>query len=183
MPPGAEAAVTANILTPRPGLIKIGSPFFTIYLHQALRKLEMPGESINIILRDYLQMLDCDATTVWESFPGAVVDRMEDKPFPTRSHCHAWSSVPVELFPGVILGLKSTGAGNRSFTVSPYPGNLDWASGSRMTAQGKVSVSWKIDRRQNKMQINVKCPETVQCSFLSNSHLKDFEIEFICTAE
>ena len=180
MPPGAEAAVKANILTRRHDLCQCGSPFFTFYLHQALEKLDMPDESYQRIRGDYLPMLKEDATTVWESFPGAVLDRMEDNPFPTRSHCHAWSSIPLELFPRLLLGVRPLDVGGKKFAISPYPADLDWAGGDRMTPAGKITVNWQIDRQAEKMRITVRHPVGVECVFAANCQLKDWEIEFNC---
>ena len=93
----------------------IGSPFAVLYLYEALEKLGLEERIVADIYHNYLPMLESGATTVWESFPTGTTGRGG---FPTRSHCHAWSSAPSYFLNRIVLGIKPTrpraGAGCKS---------------------------------------------------------------------
>jgi hypothetical protein len=174
------ASLRANILGGRCDLLPVGSPFFTYYLHALYEKLGAWEQSYYKAQKDYCEMLDFGATTVWETFALASYDHTHTNTenFPTRSHCHAWSSIPLEMFPRLILGIRRTAPGCTAFSISPYPGDLKYASGSRVTPYGTVNVSWQIDSDNKKMFITCRHPEQVECKFVSNVCIDDFDIEY-----
>jgi hypothetical protein len=108
-------------------------------------------------------IVDCGATTVWESFACGTLNREE---FPTRSHCHGWSSAPLYFFNRVILGIRAVSPGCESFEISPFfSSNLDWAKGSFATPRGNIEVSW---RRNNagETEVSYKAPVGVKVIFV-----------------
>ena len=93
------------------------------------------------IYRNYLPMLEAGATTVWESFASGTTG---SGGFPTRSHCHAWSSAPSYYLNRIILGIKPTAAGAGPVQISPHLAGLSWARGTVATVGGPIAVSWKL---------------------------------------
>lgn len=158
----AEAALR-NTLTPPEGMVRVGSPFAMMYYYEALDHMSRPDEIIRSIYEAYLPMLESGATTVWEVFPTS-----HDRPsaFPTRSHCHAWSSAPVYFLNRLILGVRPLTPGGTEIELSPRLSDLSWAEGTVVTAQGPVQVSWRAT--DSTLNIAVKAPSTVQVRFVSN---------------
>ena len=174
------SSVRANLLGGRSDLLPVGSPFFTYYLHAAYEKLGAWEQSYSKAKKDYFEILDFGATTVWETFALASYDHTHTSTddFPTRSHCHAWSSIPLEMFPRLILGIRRSAPGCSAFTISPYPGDLKYANGSRVTPHGTVNVSWKLNREAGKLFITCRHPRQVECNFVSNICIDEFDVEY-----
>ena len=179
--PGRAAAVRTNILGDRTDLLPAGSPFFTYYLHELFESLGAWEQSYSKVKKDYLKMLDFDATTVWETFAEANYDHTHTNTafFPTRSNCHAWSSIPLALFPRLLLGIRRTTPGCNEFTISPYTADLEHASGTRVTPHGPVEVDWRLDKEHSKLFITCRHPEQVSCKFVSNASIDDYHVEYL----
>jgi hypothetical protein len=170
-PARADAAL-ANVLDPPDDMVKVGSPFVIMYYYEALEKMEEPDTIIDSIYDAYVPMLEAGATTVWEVFP-----RSEARPegFPTRSHCHAWSSAPVLFLNRIILGVYSTAPGSRAFEISPRLYDLDWAQGSIVTPHGPLDVSWQ--RAGNSLSIEIDAPAGVEVEVVPNETLEALELD------
>lgn len=164
-------ALTRNILQPPKGMVRVGSPFAGQYQFEALEKLGLDNEIISLIYTNYVPMLDAGATTVWESFPSGTTGR---DGFPTRSHCHAWSSAPLYFLNRIVLGLRSAEPGWKSATLSPKPGGLNWARGNTVTPFGPVWVEWKL--ADNLLEIFCKAPGEVSVKFQTNETLKGIKV-------
>jgi len=121
-------------------MVRVGSPFAMMYYYEALEHMSRQDEIIRSIYEAYLPMLESGATTVWEVFPTSH-DRPSD--FPTRSHCHAWSSAPVYFLNRLVLGVRSLAPGGTEIELSPRLSDLSWTEGTVLTAQGPVQVSWR----------------------------------------
>jgi hypothetical protein len=160
-----------NMVSPPEGMVRLGSPFGALYLYEALEKLGLEDEIIRQIYSNYLPMLEAGATTVWESFPSGTTG---SGGFPTRSHCHAWSSAPLYFLNRAIVGLKPTSVGWATASLSPHPGDLTWARGTTATPQGPVEVSWKLQGQS--LAITCKNPAAVTVSFVTNDSLKGKEV-------
>ncbi len=140
-----------------------------MYYYEALERCGRPDEIIRSIYDAYLPMLEEDATTVWEVFSTSA-----DRPggFPTRSHCHAWSSAPVYFLNRIILGIRPTAPGGRTapgvrqIEVSPRLEGLAWAEGTVATISGPVHVAWRAD--ETTLQINVTAPKGVEIKLVEN---------------
>ncbi|MDR0932903.1 MAG: alpha-L-rhamnosidase N-terminal domain-containing protein [Victivallales bacterium] len=167
------AAARANTVTPRPELIKIGSPFALLYLYLSLEKLGMPDEIMKNIYRDYMPMLELGSTTVWESFPRGTNTPSD---FPSRSHCHGWSAAPLYFLPRLILGIVPESPGATKFGISPRISDLEHASGARPTVHGRIEVSWV--KKGNQLHINAHAPQNVELNYRKNDTHADFEVFF-----
>ncbi len=156
-----------NLLDPPVDMVRIGSPFAMLYLYEAFEKIGQEDQTIKQIYRHYLPMLETGATTVWESFPTGTTG---SDGFPTRSHCHAWSSAPSYFLNRIILGLKATEPGGTAYQLSPRLNGLTWARGTMATAQGPITVSWKVS--SNTLTVEYTAPEGVKIDFAPNDSLK-----------
>ncbi len=161
--PGNAAAAKANLLEPPEKMVRIGSPFAVLYLYETYEKLGLEDQIIREIYQNYLPMVESGATTVWESFPSGTTG---SGGFPTRSHCHAWSSAPSRFLNRIILGMKTTSPGGRTVTISPRLNGLTWARGATATFAGPVHVSWK--REGEVLDVTFSAPSGVQAEFVRN---------------
>ncbi|MFZ5519282.1 MAG: alpha-L-rhamnosidase C-terminal domain-containing protein [Candidatus Zhuqueibacterota bacterium] len=156
VPAEHRQSVIDNIVSPPATMIPVGSPFAMLYYYEALEAIGMPDAIIRSIYESYLPMLEAGATTVWEIFassnyrPGA---------FPTRSHCHAWSSAPLYFLNRIILGIKPVQPGGTEIEVSPRLNGLSWAEGAIATPRGTLSVSWRLDG--NELHVKISAPRNV----------------------
>lgn len=166
-------AAKRNILTPPEGMVRVGSPFAALYHYDALEKLGLNDQIVAEIYRNYLPMLEAGATTVWESFPSGTTGGGK---FPTRSHCHAWSSAPNYFLPRIILGIKPAAAGGQSVQISPRLSNLTWAKGTAATARGVLSVAWSL--KADTVEITCTAPEGVKVDFAPNDSLNGKRVVF-----
>jgi len=160
-----------NMLEPPEEMVRIGSPFAMLYQYETLEKIELEDEIIKSIYKAYLPMLEAGATTVWESFPAGSLRRGG---FPTRSHCHGWSSAPVHFLNRIILGIKQTSAGGRTVQISPRLNGLSWAKGSTATIRGPVSVAWRVEG--NTLGVKYSAPKDVQVEFVRNETHRDLQV-------
>ena len=135
--------------------VKIGSPFMSFFLLEALVKIKDFRGAINYIRNNWGQMLEMGATTCWEMFPGFMPDRL------TRSHCHAWSAAPVYFLGMLVLGITPLSKGLESILFSPKPCGLKWANGSVPTPYGTIDINWRI--KDKIMDIFLSKPENIQC--------------------
>jgi hypothetical protein len=155
-----------KLLNPPENMIVSGSPFAIQFLWEALDKVGKHEELIKAITKNYSPMLDIGATTVWETFPKALKS-MGD--FPTRSHCHAWSSAPLYFIHRIILGIRQTEVGGTAFELSPVVTGQDWAEGVTNTSRGPIHCSW---RKEGKiLNIKARAPKGVKIKFRTNSSL------------
>lgn len=164
VPPEHRAAALRNLTNPPPDLVQVGSPFAALYLYEALEKYGLGDRILTEIYRHYLPMLEAGATTVWESFPTGTTGGGR---FPTRSHCHAWSSAPVYFLNRLVLGIVATAPGATAVEISPRLYDLTWAEGRTATVRGPVSVSWR--REGQTVRIDYSVPEGVRATFKPNS--------------
>lgn len=162
--PAHLPAARKNLLEPPAKMVRIGSPFAVLYLYETLEKLGLEDEIIRQIYQNYLPMLEAGATTVWESFPTGTTGQGG---FPTRSHCHAWSSAPSYFLNRIVLGIKPTAPGAASIEISPRLAGLTWARGSVATPRGPVNVSWTATEKS--LEVTCSAPEGVQVKFLKNA--------------
>ena len=171
-PQNLEAA-KRNLLTPPEGMVRVGSPFAALYQFEALEKLDLEDEIIQEIYRNYLPMLEAGATTVWESFPSGTTGGGQ---FPTRSHCHAWSSAPNYFLPRIVLGVKATEPGAAAVQISPHLTGLTWAQGKVATVRGPVTVTWRV--RDDVVEITAAAPAGAAVTFAPNASLSGKQVVF-----
>ncbi len=165
-------AALKNILNPPQEMVKVGSPFAMMYFYEALEKISRENDIIKSIYESYLPMLEAGATTAWEVFPSS---QFRPGGFPTRSHCHAWSSAPLYFLNRIILGIKQTEPGGKAFEISPRINGLKWTKGSVATAKGPVHVAWDIE--QNRFNLKISTPKDVKVQFIKNETHENYEIQ------
>lgn len=154
-----------NIVDPPQKMVRIGSPFAVLYLYEAFERLGMEDRIVEDIYHNYLPMLESGATTVWESFPSGTTG---SGGFPTRSHCHAWSSAPSYFLNRIVLGITPTSPGGSSVRISPRLSNLTWARGVVATVRGSVSVSWRLKDKKT-LEVTCTAPQGVRVEFARNA--------------
>lgn len=169
--PGNLAAVRRHLTNPPEKMVRIGAPFASLYLYEALEKLGDDDQIVQEIYKNYLPMLESGATTVWESFPSGTTG---SGGFPTRSHCHAWSSAPSYFLNRIVLGVKATSPGGKSVRISPRLSGLTWARGTVATTKGAITVAWRLNN--DRLEVTYTVPEGVAVEFAPNDSLKDKKI-------
>ncbi len=168
-----KEAILKNCLEPPDWMIKVGSPFAVQFLYEALEKYGKQDAILDNIYQNYLPMLRVGATTVWEQLP---VGSWSWKGFPTRSHCHAWSSAPVYFLNRIILGITQLEAGGKKFRISPRVNRAEWAQGATATPFGTVKVRWSKNGKD--LKIEAEAPAGVELIYETNETLEGFNVEF-----
>lgn len=163
VPQEHAAAALKNLTSPPRKMVKVGSPFAALYLYEAYEKFGMEDEIIKETYKHYLPMVESGATTVWESFPCGTIG---GDGWPTRSHCHAWSSAPTRFLNRIILGIKDTSPGAATIQISPRLNGLTWASGTTATARGPVQVEWKLENKT--LHVTYTAPTDTKATFVKN---------------
>lgn len=171
VPDAWREAARQNLLHPPEQMVRLGSPFAALYLYEAYEKLGMEEEIVRAIYQNYLPMLEAGATTVWESFPSGTTGGGR---WPTRSHCHAWSSAPTRFLNRVVLGVKPTTPGAQTIEISPRLSGLGWARGTTLTKPGPVEVSWKLEDRT--LRVDYRVPGGVNARFVRNASHEGLEL-------
>jgi len=114
---------------------------YSIYKYQALlQDAERYGQhAFDEIRRDWGHMLECGATSFWETIKG------EADFGGAGSLCHGWSGIPVYFYHAFVLGIQPTAPGFQTFSHKPLAGIVDSASGCVPTPRGRlqVSVRWQ----------------------------------------
>ena len=177
LPEAHIAHALANMLQPPEAMIRVGSPFVVLTYYEALEKAGLPDEIIASIRKAYTPMLEAGATTVWEIFSDGVFSPGE---FPTRSHCHAWSSAPVIYLNRLILGIASAEPAGRTYEISPRLDGLDWASGTVVTARGPLHVACRSDGAT--LDIQVAAPRGTKVRYVENDTHRDVKVTFTVRA-
>jgi hypothetical protein len=139
----------SNILAPRSGMNRLVKSGSRLLLFEVLEKLDVPE---------------------------AVIEKICSPEWFCSSHI--LSAFSLYVFPRVILGIQ-TGSGCRKITVSPRLCGLEYASGTRWTPAGPVSVSWrKVNGRT--LVIEASAPAGVELEYKENVSLRDLNVEFKC---
>jgi len=157
-------AVRKNLLNPPKGMTTVGAPFAMQFMYEALEELGEFDAILESMHTRFQPMFDAGASTVWEMFPGSDFDA---NGFPTRSHCHAWSSSPIYFLNRIVLGIRQTAVGGKAFEISPWIGNLRRARGGTATPKGVVSVDWKIKGKI--LEVSVETPKGIKIEFKPNT--------------
>lgn len=136
------------------GFVRIGSPFMMFFTFEALAKTGDFQKILDLSRKHWGFMLDKDATTCWETFPG-----YEPSSRWTRSHCHAWSAAPTYFLSTYQLGIRPIEPGFSKVLIAPEPADLLWAKGRMPTPKGNISVWWQ--KTDNSFDIQVDLPDDV----------------------
>lgn len=119
--------------------------YFKYYLHQALVRAGLGDGYINW-LGIWRKNIEWGLTTWTED---SNVDF-------TRSDCHAWGSSPNIEFFRTVLGIDSDAPGFAVVRIEPHLGSLTDVSGAIPHPNGKVAVSYKLEK--GKWRIAVDMP-------------------------
>ena len=171
-PPKVRKPALINLVNPPKGMTVVGAPFAMQFMYEALEKAGEFDTLLNSIRTKFQPMLDAGATTVWETFAGSSFDV---KGFPTRSHCHAWSSSPIYFLIRIVLGIRQIAPGGRAFEISPWVHGLQHASGAAATMNGPVRVKWKIDGET--LHVSIAAPHGAQIDFRPNTSHKGLKVK------
>jgi alpha-L-rhamnosidase len=164
IPDGKKEQLRQNLLTPPDGMTTVGAPFAMQFLYEALETLGESDAVLASIRAGFGPMVDVGASTVWETFAGSTGS---PKGFPTRSHCHAWSSSPIYFLNRIVLGIRQTVPGGKAFEISPWIGGLRRACGAMATPKGPVSVDWKI--KADALHVTITAPKGIEARFKPNA--------------
>ncbi|MBN1250334.1 MAG: hypothetical protein JXC32_21905, partial [Anaerolineae bacterium] len=177
IPETYAADALANLLEPPDDMVRVGSPFAMMTFYEALDKVGRHEEIIQSIIDAYTPMLAAGATTVWEVFPSS-----EDRPggFPTRSHCHAWSSAPVLFLNRILLGIRPATPAGSLCEISPVLTGLRWAEGTVATAKGPVHVTYHI--KDETLDLRVRAPQGMTVRYVENETHRDLKVRFTVEA-
>ncbi|HEY3418707.1 MAG TPA: alpha-L-rhamnosidase C-terminal domain-containing protein, partial [Armatimonadota bacterium] len=141
LPQGSREIALRQLIDPPEGMVRVGSPFALQYFLEALEKEGQAAQALGLVRTLWQDMLDSGATTCWETFRNAF----GTSPFPTRSHCHAWSSAPIYVLNRLIVGILPAAPGAAEVVVSPHPLGLSWAEGTCASPRGDLRVAWRLD--------------------------------------
>ncbi len=108
--------------------------YFRYYFNMALNKAGL-GD------------LYMDNLRIWEEQMALGLTTWAEQPEPSRSDCHAWSASPNIEFYRIILGIESTAPSFSKIRIAPSPGDLKEASGSIPHPKGRITVSYKQDKK------------------------------------
>lgn len=129
-------------------IIRIGSPFWSLYALLSLVEGKKYKEAINYIRLCWGLMLEFGATSCWEMW-----DRH-------TSFCHGWSAGPAVILPAYALGIRPIEPGFKKFEIRVIPFDLTSAAGCVPTPKGKICVSWQIIENRT-FKIRVEIPESL----------------------
>ncbi len=107
--------------------------------------------------------------------PDLITERIRSAKDMSESGAAAFS---LCIFPQILLGLKNNGNG-RSFTVSPFVRDLEYASGTRWTPCGPLHVKWYKTSEQT-LVIDCRAPAGITLQYQENVSLREYNVEFNC---
>jgi alpha-L-rhamnosidase len=120
--------------------------YFKYYLHQALVAAGL-GDGYQDWLGIWRQNIAAGLTTWTED---SNIDY-------TRSDCHAWGSSPNIEFFRTVLGIDSYAPGFSKIRIEPHLGKLTNVGGTCYHPNGRVHVSYELDR--GRWAIDIDLPE------------------------
>jgi len=86
-----------------------------------------------------------------------------ERPEPSRSDCHAWSSHILYHFFSTLLGVKPVAAGCRKLLISPNIGDLTYLSGSVPLNTGILLIEYWHDN--NNLDVKIDLPAGIEATF------------------
>jgi len=134
-------------------LVLSGGPYFNFYLLQAMARLGLEHECLDLIRSEWGEMLKRGATTWWETFDA----RWDDGAICPDSLCHPWSGAPTYFLSAEILGVKPSMPESAVVVIQPRVGDLEWAKGHIKTQRSAVDVEWHSE--PDVFRIDIEAPE------------------------
>jgi alpha-L-rhamnosidase len=129
------------------------SVYFKYYLNQALVKAGLGNDYMSWlgIYRENIAM----GLTTWAEYSDVNT---------TRSDCHAWGASPNIEFFRTVLGIDSYAPGFKKIKIEPHLGAITKVSGSIPHPDGKVDVSYLLDK--DKWHIDIRLPDKTSGIFV-----------------
>ncbi|WP_202912401.1 alpha-L-rhamnosidase-related protein [Sphingobacterium olei] len=146
---GDEARTVFEKLTTDDSISKV-TFFYRFYLIRAMKEVGL-ADRYYAQLDPWWKMLDMGLTTFAE------------KPEPTRTDSHAWSSSPNYDFLATIIGIMPASPGFKSVLIQPGLGELKEAEGSMPHPNGTIKV--KLKRNGSGIKGTVSLPDDVDGTF------------------
>jgi hypothetical protein len=140
-----------------------GTPYFGMYILQALTKMGKQDKALEMI-RDYWgTMIQAGATTTWEEWhptlqmPVNSLPPMYEPPFASCgvSLNHPSGSGPARWLLSEVVGIKPESPGFNTVRIEPNLLDLQWAKGTAASPLGPVSVEWKVSDKALELNFNV----------------------------
>lgn len=125
--------------------------YFRFYLGRALKKAGLGDR--------YLEMLD-----PWRTMLDLGLTTWAEKPEPTRSDCHAWSSSPNYELLATVAGVEPAEPGFRSVRIRPHPGPLSNIRAAVAHPDGLIRVD--LRRMDERLVGRVQLPDGVSGIFV-----------------
>ena len=119
----------------------VSSPYLNFYLLQALARLDLAKDALDLIRRYWGEMLRRGASTWWKSFNPSWTKNT----IPTNGLCSGASGAPTYFLPAEILGVKPSMPESTVVIIQPRLGDLVWAKG-RVLTSGSVMSPRASDR-------------------------------------
>jgi alpha-L-rhamnosidase len=128
--------------------------YFRFYLLRAMKKAGL-GD-------DYVGMLE-----PWRDMLKLGLTTFAERPEPTRSDCHAWSSSPNFDLLSTVCGIEPASPGFKTVRIAPCLGPLTWVKAAMPHPIGSITVSLK---RKGKTGVEgeVDLPHGLKGTFLWN---------------
>ncbi len=124
-------------------VVPVATPYMMALECAALGRSGRTDRMLQVLRGYWGGMLERGACTFWEAYDPKAGER-EQRAFYHRPYgkslCHAWSSGPVFLLSGELLGVRPLAPGWRRFTVGPNLAGLDWACATVPTPQGAIQI-------------------------------------------
>jgi alpha-L-rhamnosidase len=124
--------------------------YFRFYTLRALKKAGL-GEQYLDFLQPWHDMLALGLTTFAE------------RPDPTRSDCHAWSSSPVYEFLATVAGIEPAAPGFKSVRIAPHLGYLKQVDAEMPHPAGIIAV--QLQREGHRIHGIVTLPDGLAGTF------------------
>jgi hypothetical protein len=99
-----------------------------------------------------------------------------EKPEPSRSDCHAWSSHPLYHYFATILGIRPGDLGFCSVEIHPQLGPLDYASG-RLVHPGGGEIFLEVRREGDRLHGKIELPPGIGAMLFVNGETLFFKDE------
>ncbi|MCL5103497.1 MAG: alpha-L-rhamnosidase N-terminal domain-containing protein [Armatimonadetes bacterium] len=122
---------------------------WSLYALQAMSRLGMASEALEMIRSIWGGMLSHGATTWWDTYDAGTAC--------PSSRCCAASGAPTWFLAAEVLGVKPSTPQSPVVIIQPRTGGLEWAKGGFSTHPGFLEVEWR--RTKNAFQIDINAPD------------------------
>jgi hypothetical protein len=119
-------------------------PFISYYELLADYAAGADAYALGLIRREWGWMVQNGDGRMWETIDTSLGTALGPEP----SYDHGWSSGAAPVLTSFVLGVQPASPGFTTFTVTPHPGDLDFARGDVPTPHGTIHVSWRMTNGQ-----------------------------------